>query len=359
MKTPTRRRLPACLAIAAALFALATNAGAKSEQWKNAKGETFSASPSDIIGPWALFDDGTLLPLSLLSNEDSVRFYEGLKDVPPRAADWKDAKSKVSSEVYGRLLHYSGNDIVKDDEAGRPEPEFYILFYVTNDENQSWNMLQRSTPELYAKMLKDHGDLVQGIVYGDGLTFVIQDLFDIAVHTHGDWLFADFGSEVLMRTVANMIPSNFYGIVVVTRDGVPLFGPDAATDDQVKDTFAKLTGLLDHMNPNDPKVWIARYHYFNVVQPVAFANGHSDPKLIGNPLIASTLRKMKIYKIDATFHVAADGKITSVDVTPYDMPPKTVNMFTNGFQRGCVFVPAVDHGKFVDGTYAYHMEIKP
>jgi hypothetical protein len=66
---------------------------------------------------------------------------------------------------------------------------------------------------------------------------------------------------------------------------------------------------------------------------------------------------MKIYKVDATFHVAADGKITAVDVTPYDMSPDTVKMFSSGFQRGCVFVPAVDNGKFVDGTYKYHMEV--
>jgi hypothetical protein len=352
-------RLSVCVAIAAGCCGLAATAAGKSEEWKNAKGESFSASPSDIIGPWALFDDGTLVPLNALSNVDCVRFYERLKDLPARADDWKDAKSPVGNEVYGRLLHYNGNELATDNESGRPEPEFYILFYVTNDDNQSWNMLQRSTPDLYAKMKKDHGDLVQGIVYGAGLTYALQDHYDVATHTHGEWLFANFSSEVELRTIAHLIPTNLYGILVMTRNGIPLFGPEASTDDQVKATFAKFNGLLDHMRPDDPKVWIARAHYFYAVQPVAFINGHSDPMIMGNPLVASTLRKMKIFKVEATFHVAADGKITGVDVVPNGMAPNTVKMFSDGFQRGCVFVPAVDHGKFVDGTYAYHMEVAP
>jgi hypothetical protein len=355
--TPRLPRLLLCIAIAIAFCGVAATAFAKSEEWTNAKGEKFSASPSDIIGPWALFDDGTLVPLLALSSADCVRFYERLKDMPARAANWKDATSEVSNEVYGRLLHYSGNDLVDDNEATRPEPEFFIIFYVTNDDNLSWNMLQRSTPELYAKMVKNHGDLVQGMVFGDGMTYALQDHYDVATHTHGEWLFANFGSEALMRTIVQMTPTNLYGTLVITRRGIPLFGPDAATDDQVKDTFAKFNELLNHMRPDDPKVWLAQAHYHYAVQPVAFINGHADPMIMGDPLSAAVLRKMKIFKVDATFHVSADDKVTSVDVVPNGMSPAMVKMFSDGFQKKCVFVPAVDHGKFVDGTYAYHLEV--
>jgi hypothetical protein len=350
-------RFRLCVAFAAAVLGFAGTLSAKSEQWKNAKGETFSAAPSDIIGPWALFDDGTLVPLNALSAEDSVRFYERLKDVPPREDDWKNAKSSISSELYGRLNHYAGSELATDNENGRPEPEFFIIFFTTGDKNLSWNELQRSTPGLYSKLVKDFPDLVQGVVFGVGDT--AQDQFDISVNTKGDWMFTTFETEVQMRTLTHLIPTNFYGIVVMTRNGVPLFGPDAATDDQVKATFENFRAMIEHMQPSDPKVWLARAHYFYAVQPVAFAHGHSDPLLMGNPLVAATLRKMKIYKVDATFHIAADGKITGVDVTKYDMAPNMVKMFSDGFQRGCVFVPAVDDGKFVDGTYKYHMEVSP
>jgi hypothetical protein len=338
---------------------MATFAAAKADNWKNAKGESFSATPSEVLGPWALFDDGTFVPLSSLSNEDCVRFYKELKEsgATERSADWKTATSKISAELYGRLLNYSGSELAPYSQSGRPEPEFYIIFFTQADKNMSWNELQRSTPQLYADLVKAHPDMVQGVVFGVGDT--AQDQFDISVNTKGDWMFTVFESEVQMRTLAHMIPTNFYGIVAMTRNGVALAGPDSTTDDQVKATFGKLSSLLDHMKPNDPKVWLAKLHYYRAVQPVAFADGRSDPMLMGNPLVAAMLRKMKIYKVDATFHVAADGKVSSVDVTPYDMAPDTLKMFQDGFQRGTLFVPAVDHGKFVDGVYQYHMEIAP
>jgi hypothetical protein len=348
-----------CVAIASAFCGMAAVAGARAEEWKNGKGETFTATPSEVLGPWALFDDGTFVPLSSLSNDDCVRFYKDLKDsgAPEKAADWKQATSKISSELFGRLLRSSGSELAPDNESGRPEPEFYIIFFTQGDKNMSWNELQRSTPQLYADVMKSYPDMVQGVVFGVGDS--AQDQFDISVNTKGDWMYTVFETEVQMRTLTHLIPSNFYGIVVMTRNGVALAGPDSTTDDQVKATFGKLTSLLAHMKPNDPKVWIAKAHYYMAVQPAAYANGRSDPMLMGNPLVAATLRKMKIFKVDATFHVAADGKVASVDVTPYDMAPATVKMFEDGFQRGTLFVPAVDHGKFVDGTYSYHMEIAP
>ncbi len=351
-------RLAYCIATLAATCALLPSASAKSEHWKNAKGESFEAAPSDILGPWALFDDGTLLPLNLLTPEDCVRFYRGLKDVPPRAADWKNAQSKVSAELYGRLLHYNGNSLEGDNEEGRPEPEFYIIFYTNDDKVQSWDELSRSTPSLYSKLVSEFPGLVQGVVFGHPQES-IQDFMDVATNTKGEWMYTQFHEEVKMRTLQKTIPTNLYGIVVMTRDGVPIFGPESQTDEQVKATFAKFSGLLEHMRPQDMKGWGARAYYAKAVQPVAYADGKCDPVLIGNPLDEAKLRAMKVYKIDATFQVAADGTVTSVEVNPEGLQPNMVAMFTSGFKRGCLFVGAVDHGKFVDGTYKYHMEVSP
>jgi len=354
---PRLPRLVSCVALLAAVCGLVSTARAKSEHWTNAKGEEFSAAPADVLGPWALFDDGTLLPFSLMLPEDCVRFYKGLQEVPARASNWKDAKSKISSELYGRLLHYNGNNLEGDNEDGRPEPEFFIIFYTNNDKTQSWDELSRSTPGLYSKLIADYPGLVQGVVFGHPQEDM-QDFMDVATNTKGEWMFVQFHVENQMRTILRMMPTNLYGILVMTRDGIPLFGPDSQTDEQVKATFAKFNGLLQHMRPEDMKGWAARAYYAKAVQPVAFANGKSDPILIGNPLDEAKLRQMKVYKIDATFQVAADGKVTSVEVEPNGMSPSMVAMFTSGFKRGCLFVAAVDHGKFVDGTYKYHMEVK-
>jgi hypothetical protein len=351
-------RLASSIAIAAAFLGFVTSAGAKSEEWKNAKGETFEAKPADILGPWALFDDSTLLPLSLLSDADCVRFYEGLKDKPSRASDWKNATSTISSELYGRLLRYKGDSLVADEEGGRPEPEFYMIFYVSDDKVQSWDELRRSTPALYARLEKDYPTRFQGVVYGLE-TESMQDYMDVAANTKGDWMFTQFQEEMKMRATQKMTPSNLYGIVVMTRDGIPLFGPESSTDEQVKATFDKFSGLLSHMRPDDIRAWKDRAHYLRAVQPVAFASGHSDPVLVGNPLDDAKLRGMKVYKLDASFQIAADGTIKDVVVNPDGLAPNMVAMFTSGFKRACLFVPAVDHGKFVDGTYAYHVELAP
>jgi hypothetical protein len=354
-------RLGVCVATACAICALATSASARSEDWKNAKGETFSAEPSDIIGPWALFDDSTLVPLSLLSDEDCVRFYTELKKQPARASDWKKASSKVSAELFGRLMHYEGDAnshaLANDDETGRQEPEFFIIFYTTNDQTHSWDLLSRSTPALYAKLVKDYPDLVQGVVFGVGENSA-QEHFDNAVNTKGEWMYALFADENKMRTLQRRIPTNLYGIVVMTRDGVPLFAPpDSTTDEQVKDTFDKFRAMLSHMRQNDPKVWAAQAHYLRATQPLEYANGHCDPLLMGNPLVESTLKMMNIFVVDATFKIAADGRIMSVEVKSADMTDNQLRQFSDGFKRGCLFVPAVDHGKFVDGIYHYHMEV--
>ncbi len=114
--------------------------------------------------------------------------------------------------------------------------------------------------------------------------------------------------------------------------------------------------MLTHVEDRDLRDWKSRAYYYATVQPAAFASGHCDPLLMGNPLVPAVLRKMKIYNVDATFHVKADGTITSVEMKPGELSPDMEKTFSAGFQRGCLFVPAVDNGKFVDGTYEYHME---
>ncbi len=351
-------RLVLCVATVLAAWGFTPAAGAKTEHWTNAQGESFSAAPADIVGPWALFDDSTLLPLNLLSNEDCVRFYKGLQEQPARAADWKQATSSVSKELYGLMLHYKGDNLEGDDESGRPEPEFFMVFYTADDKVQSWDILSRSTPSLYSNMVKRFPDLVQGVVFGLQ-TEDMQAYSDVATNTKGEWMFVQFRSEITMRTLQKLTPTNLYGIVVMTRNGIPLFGPESQTDEQVKAIFQKFTGMLELMRPEDPKGWIARAHYLRAIQPVIYANGHCDPVLVGNPLYASKLRQMKVYNLTAKFQVAADGKVLNVDVDPTGMEPNMVAMFSSGFKRACLFVPAVDHGKFVEGTYNYHVEVKP
>jgi hypothetical protein len=340
--------------LAAACLGVAP-ANAKTDEWKDVKGNAFEAEPAALLGPIALFSNGTMVPLSVLTPEDCVRFYNGMKSVPPRAAEWRLGKSKITEDLVGRLMNYDGDRLVADDLKGRPEPDFYMVFFACNDKSQAWDMLGKSTPELFAKLQKDYPGMVQGVVFGVSET-PVQHVF-MATSMKGGWLVTDFRRQVEMDNLRRLTPTNSYGIVFMTRDGLPLFGPDAINEIQVKAIFDQARGLLDHVREDNPHGWKARAHYMSAVQPVAYANAKSDPVLMGNPLMADGLRQRKIFRIDATIDVGADGKVTNVAVKPEGVPPAMVGPLGDALARACVFVPAVDHGKFVDGTYAYHMDV--
>jgi hypothetical protein len=238
---------------------------------------------------------------------------------------------------------------------GLPEPEYYMVFYANNDKSEAWDMIGKSTPELFEKLQKDYPGMVQGVLFGV-LETPAQHTF-MATSMKGGWVVTDFRRQVEMDTLRKMTPTNSYGILFMTRDGLPLFGPDAINEIQVKAIFDQARGLLEHVRPDNPHGWQARAHYMHAVQPVAYASGKSDPLLMGNPLMADGLRQRKIFQIDAAIQVGADGKVTDVAVKPEDLPPAMVGPLGDALRRACVFVPAVDHGKFVDGVYAYHMEV--
>jgi hypothetical protein len=344
-----------CSAIAAASCGLLPAALARSSEWKDAKGNLFEADPVEVIGPIAFFSNGTLLPLSLLSPEDCIRFFQGMKGPPVRAAEWSQGKSPITEDLIGRSLKYDGDHLVADDLKGRPEPEFYMVFYTTNSKSAAWDMMGKSTPDLFAKLQSDYPGMVQGVMFG--VDEARSEHVFMATSMKGNWLVTDFREQVEMDHIRRMTPTSSYGILVMTRNGLAVFGPDAINEIQVKAIFAKFTGLLALVQPDNPRGWKDRAHFWRAVQPVAYAKGKSDPVLLGNPLVAARLRQLKIYQVDATFHVAADATITAVEVKPDGMPAGMVTMLSEGFRKVAVFVPAVDHGRFVDGVYAYHMEV--
>jgi hypothetical protein len=340
---------------AAAWLGLAPAALARPGEWKDAKGATFEADPAALLGPLALFSNGTLVPVGMLSAEDCVRFNEGLKKIPERAADWSMGRSKVTQEIVGGLMAYEGDHLVPDDLKGRPEPEYYMVFYATNGTSQSWDMIGKSTPELFAKLQKDHPGMVQGVFFGVNETPAEHKF--MATSMKGGWLVTDFRKQVEMDTLRAMKPTISYGIVFMTRNGMALFGPDATNEAQVKAIFDQANGLLEHVRLDNPHFWPARAHYLGALQAAANANGKSDPVLVGNPLVADGLRQRKILVVDAAIKVGADGKATDVQLKPEGVPAAMVGPLADALRRACVFVPAVDHGKFVDGVYAYHMDV--
>ena len=64
--------------------------------------------------------------------------------------------------------------------------------------------------------------------------------------------------------------------------------------------------------------------------------------------------------VEATIGVGADGKVTSVQVKEDgSIPTKVIPDLARPLQRSAVFVPAVDKGQFVAGTYNYRLVMLP
>lgn len=336
---------------------------AKDKEWKDIKGTTFQGTAVEALGPLALFGvnngrSSILVPFSILPPEACVQFYEDTKSTPARAADWAQAKSDLSSEIVGNdPRRLQGSDFVKVDFAAQPEPLFYVAVYVSNGESKSWDMLGKVGP-VYTKLHGLFPREFDGILFG--IDNSVSDQKNMASSMKVPYLVADPRDEASLHILSQFAPVDAKGgIMVLSRTGVALFARDLSDPDKLTEPLQQLGGVLDVLRPDNPKGWKDRAYYLHAVQPVAFARGHSDPILVGNPLRADGLRERKVYLVDAMIDVAADGHVTHVAITPdpKNTPAPMVAPLASALQKSAVFVAAVQDGKFVDGTYHYRLEV--
>jgi hypothetical protein len=343
------------IVLASCTFAVAA------EEWTDVQGNKFRGEPVEVLGPLALFRTskaGGIKPAwRFLTQESCVRFYEKVKDKPARATDWMQAQSSISHALIDKVKRVQDDKLVDADLKGRPEPEFFILFFADNGEGKSWDMLGHSI-EPFNKLQAAFPGQVEGLFFG--IHHSATDHNSMATRMKVPWLVAEYREQFRhLPDILEFAPTEDgdFAVMVISRDGVPIYAAQSPKDDDLNKIFTDLTGLLDLLRPENPRSWPDRLYYQWAVQPVIFAHGHSDPVLVGNPLVAEGLRQRKIYSVDATIAVNAGGHVTDVTVKPGgDVPPNMVGPLGDALKRA-VFVPAVDSGKYVDGTYAYQIRV--
>lgn len=337
-------------------------ASAKIEDWRDTQGNAFRAEPAEALGPLAVFRSdkrgSRIMPFHLLSPEDCVRFYEAVKKKPARAAEWKNTKTELGYDFFRRTFIVRNGGLGSVDFTGRPEPRFFIVLYAANNESKSWESIDAMLP-IYQKLRAAYPDDVEAMLFGVG--HGAQDHINMAVSKAMPWLVADLMEEGNMNTLRRFASTDALGVIVFTGDGVPLFSSTIADTSKVAQPLIELAILLETIRPDNPRGWRDYAHYLHAIQPVVHAADHGDPVLVGNPLKADGLRQRKIHLVDATIQVAADGKVTKATLAPDEKsaPAAMVAPLEQALQRSAVFVPAVDHGKFVDGTYHYRLEVPP
>ena len=342
-------------ALLAASFGMFSTGFAKMEQWTDTKGNAFKAEPAEVMGPLALFrlpnKSGKLLPFRMLSSADCVRFAQQVQAVPAPAADWSQSSTAIGSEIYGYAMRVEGTKLVAADLKGRPEPRFYVLFYVDNGEPKSWEMLGK-TGWPFQELQKNHPGLVEGLMFG--LKHSNIEHANMATQSKLSYLVARRDDEYRMEKIGRLTPSFGYGITVCNTGGVPLFPPvPGDTDEGVQKIMADFGGLLDLLNPGNPKAWADRVYYWKAVQPALHATDKCEPMLVGDPLNPAKLVQLSVKRFDATIFVSAEGAVTGVSMAPVaDLPEELVQPITEALHNA-QFVPAVDGGKFVPGKCHY------
>lgn len=335
---------------------------AKDQEWKDVRGTTFKGEAIEALGPLALFRvngrNGRLIPFSALPPEECVRFYNEAKRTPPRATDWSKAESDLGYEVY-----HHGPKLVKDEnliraELSGTEPAFYVVTYVSNSEGKSWEILGKGVPA-YTELHAKYPDQFAGFMFGIGNS--VSDQKNMATSMHVPFYIGDAFDEANLSTFTRIAPGETRGgVIVFHRSGAAIYARDLSDPDKVLEPIQQLGTLLDTIRPDNPAGWKDRAYYLRAIQPVAFATGHSDPVLIGNPFRADGLRQRKVYLVDATIAVGADGKVTNVTINPDEKntPAAMVAPLADALKRGSLFVAAVQDGKFVAGTYRYRFEVQ-
>lgn len=343
------------LALSSALLA-----PAKIEEWKDIQGNTFNAEPVEAFGPFALFrtatNAGRRLPWRALPAEECVRFAEQTGNKPDPAARWADASGELTGRLRGYLRTFQDVNLVTADDRTYPEPELLIVFYAEASASGSWDMVNKSIP-LYQALRERHAGQVAAIQYG--VNHTVQDHSDMILRTKAPWLLVLHSEQQRIPALFRLSPRRGeFAIYALSRDGVPIFGTANPDEAGVTQFFADANTLLALLRPGNPQGWSDRAHYQAALHAKQHQQDKAGPVLVGNPLVAGKLKQAGILRVEAKIEVDADGKVTNVTIKEDgSIPANLIPQLAAPLQRSAVFVPAVDHGRFVAGTYDYLLEV--
>lgn len=332
-------------------------AQAKNEDWSDGQGGKFRGEASSVLGPFAFIRTSETtarrLPLHVLSPEECVRLFETLATQKPRSTDWgQGATGALTAELRGHVQRVESGKLVPEDLKGKPEPEFLIVFFASTGEGPSWTMLGDAM-ESYWKFKNSHPGLVEGLFVG--LRHSRSENQNMATSMNLPWLVLDPDSYSGLSVLKNYLPGSGFGILVLTRQGMPVFAESDPEKPATLKVLSDLQALLDLALPDNPKNWKSRAHYLRATQCLANPQG-CGVLMVGNPLRAEGLRQRKVYRFDAEIKVLADSSVADVVVKPGDMPEAMVAPLADALRKA-TYVAAVSKGAFVDSTYQYHFEI--
>lgn len=343
------------------LSASAVPGGAATSNWKDVQGNVIKGEPVEVLGPFALFRSGVTsgrrMLLRGLEPAECLRFHRETAGRPPRAASLAEARGAATRDLPGRVLRLERGELVAADLTAQPEPELLVVLYASHNEGDSWRMLGNFI-SIYRRMQRVYPGRTEMLYFG-----VRQDAAQhrrIATELHLPWLVADPLQQSRMSLLARFAPREGCSLLAISRDGAPLLSASGNDLESIIGFADQLGDLLGLMNPANPRTWKDRVHYQAAIRPEQHRRDSVGPLLLGNPLRVDGLRQRGVDRIDAAIDVAADGRVAAVALSPTSRLPDAMQApVADALRRNALFVPAIDHGNPVPGTFHLTIEVPP
>ena len=307
------RILVACLAALASTLPTFAEMG----EWKDAQGNAFTGEPVEALGPFALFRTpagaGRRQPWRARPPQASGRLESQIGSKAEPATRWSDATGELTGRLRGYLRALHEVSTLTADLNGLPEPQLLIVLYVEASASGSWDMVNRSIP-LYQALVARHPGQVAAIQYG--VNHTVQDHDDMMLRPKAPWLLVDHGEQQRITSLFRLSPRRGdFALYALSRDGVPVFAASNPDEAATAQFFTDANVLLGLLKPDNPHSWADRAHYLAALRLNRHRQDAAGPVLVGDPLIARTLRNLHergIARVEARIAVGADGKATSV-----------------------------------------------
>ena len=339
----------------------AANAAPATSEWKDNTGATFKGEPVEALGPLALFRTGPVsskfLPMRVFSAEDCVRFHQAIANRPARAPRWSEAKGQASGELIGRLQQLNKGQLRAFDFASVPEPEMLIGLFCgrRNPDAAAPHFLLDNLAPFIGRVQRVYPGRVATVVWAGRDSHV-----NLRVVANAQaWLAVDPAKQSGIKLLSRFLPGEGFLMVLMTREGIPLLGGPANDVGEVMKFVDSASEILWQLNPANPRSARDRLHYLRAVRPTEFAQGRAEPLLLIDPLKVDALRQRGVGRIEATFELGADGMATQVELLPAsDIPAPLVAPLTEALRRNAIFLPAIEQGVPVAGSYRYALRVE-
>lgn len=335
---------------------------AKIQDWKDTQGNSFKAEAVEAYGPFALFRTpngaGKRVPWRALTSEDCVHFDELAEAKTVAASRWSDSTGLLTGRLRGHLRYFEEVTLAIANLEKLPEPELLIVFYVENSASGSWEMISKSL-EPYKVLMARHPGTVAALQYG--VNHGAQEHRDMALRSKAPWWLLDYEEQRRISALFRLSPRRSeFAVFALSRNGVPILGATNPDEAALNKFFAEVDGVLTLLRPGNPQGWPDRAHHLSALHAKRHQQDSAGPILVGDPLVPHRLKQAGIMLVEATIEVGADGKVTAVQVKEDgSIPAKLIPDLARPLQRSAVFVPAVNKGQFVAGTYHYRLVMQP